>query len=154
MGDGEGQQAVVQPVGALAGVQDHAADEVVGRGVAEPFEVSGISSVDLRCRLDLHGYEAAVGGLGNDVDLRAAAVAEVVQPDVAVEPDATRVTWSGGYLLIAEPPVGQAIDIRFPLAEREIVLHHRTRDIRVRLRGDAVAAMENHGADLTYSDPL
>jgi hypothetical protein len=78
----------------------------------------------------------------------------VEPPDVAVEPDATRVTWSGGYLLIAEPPVGRAIDIRFPLAEREIVLHHRTRDIRVRLRGDAVAAMENHGADLTYFDPL
>lgn len=78
-----------------------------------------------------------------------------VEPsDVAVEPDATRVTWSGGSLLIAEPPVGRAIDIRFPLAEREIVLHHRTRDIRVRLRGDAVAAMENHGADLTYFDPL
>ena len=74
--------------------------------------------------------------------------------DVAVEPRTPRLTWSGGYLLIAEPPVGEPIDIRFPLAEREIVLHHRTRDIRVRLRGDAVAAMENHGADLTYFDPL
>ena len=72
----------------------------------------------------------------------------------SVEPGPPRLTWSGGSLLIAEPPVGQPIDIRFPLAEREIVLHHRTRDIRVRLRGDAVAAMENHGADLTYFDPL
>ena len=74
--------------------------------------------------------------------------------DVAVEPGTPRLTWSGGSLLIAEPPVGEPLDIRFPLAEREIVLHHRTRDIRVRLRGDAVAAMENHGADLTYFDPL
>ena len=74
--------------------------------------------------------------------------------DVLVEPVPPRLTWSGSYLLIAEPPVGQGIDIRFPLAEREIVLHHRTRDIRVRLRGDAVAAMENHGADLTYFEPL
>ena len=78
-----------------------------------------------------------------------------VEPsDVVVEPGPPRLTWSGGYLLIAEPPVGRAIDIRFPLTEREIVLHHRTRDIRVRLRGDTVAAMENHGADLTYFDPL
>ena len=73
---------------------------------------------------------------------------------VAVEPGGVRRTWTGAHLLIAEPPVGVPIDIRFPLAEREIVLRHRTRDIRVRLAGDAVAAMENHGADLTYFDPL
>lgn len=78
----------------------------------------------------------------------------VSPPEVAVEAGETRVTRTGCSLLIAEPPVGRAIDIRFPLAEREIVLHHRTRDIRVRLRGDAVAAMENHGADLTYFEPL
>ena len=74
--------------------------------------------------------------------------------EVTVEPGGFRLTWSGGYLMISEPPVGEPIDIRFPFAEREIVLRHRTRDIRVRLRGDAVAAMENHGADLTYFDPL
>ncbi len=77
----------------------------------------------------------------------------VKRSEVAVEPSA-RLTWTHGYLLISEPPIDAPIDIRFPLAQREIVLRHRTRDIRVRLHGDAVAAMENHGADLTFFDPL
>ena len=63
-------------------------------------------------------------------------------------------TYSNGYLLIPQPPVNTPIEIRFPLTERESVLKHRTRDIRVRLKGDSVLAMENHGADLTYFDPL
>jgi hypothetical protein len=29
-------------------------------------------------------------------------------------------------------------------------LHHRTRTIRVRMRGDEVVAMEDFGADLTF----
>ena len=73
---------------------------------------------------------------------------------VTVEPGGVRRAWTGAHLLFACPPAGVPIDIRFPLAERTIVLRHRTRDIRVRLAGDAVAAMEHHGADLTYFDPL
>ena len=57
------------------------------------------------------------------------------------------------YLLLPQPPVGKPIDIAFDLPEREIVLHHRLRDIRVRLRGDQVTAMDNVGADLTYFPP-
>ena len=59
-----------------------------------------------------------------------------------------------GYVLIPEPEVGTPVEVRFPLTEREIALNHRTRDIRVRLQGDSVLAMENHGADLTFFDPL
>ena len=62
--------------------------------------------------------------------------------------------WSDGYLLIAEPPVNREVAIDFPLAEEEIVMEHRTRDIRVRLRGDEVAAMDSFGADVTFFDEL
>ena len=57
-----------------------------------------------------------------------------------------------GYVEIDQPPIGEWIRITFPLVERSMVLHHRTHDIRVRLRGDEVTAMENFGADLTFFD--
>ncbi len=60
---------------------------------------------------------------------------------------------TNGYLYIARPPLNRPITFEFPLTEREIVLRHRTRQIRVRLRGDEVAAMDNFGADLTFFDP-
>ena len=58
------------------------------------------------------------------------------------------------YLFIAEPPVGECIAIKFPLKEQELVLSERLhiQPIRVRLRGDAVMAMDNFGADLTFFD--
>ena len=78
-----------------------------------------------------------------------------------VERDQLRVTGSdsvplasNGYLLFAAPVPNRAITLELPLALREIVLRHRSRDIRVRLRGDAVAAMESFGADLTFFGPL
>jgi len=60
---------------------------------------------------------------------------------------------NNGYLLVAEPPVDSPISIAFPLPVRDITLKHRTRDIRTRLRGDEVVAMDNFGADLTFFDP-
>ena len=60
---------------------------------------------------------------------------------------------TNGYLYVARPPLNRPITFEFPLVEREIVLRHRTRQIRVRLQGDAVAAMDNFGADLTFFDP-
>lgn len=42
------------------------------------------------------------------------------------------------------------LEMKLPLVEQEIVLHHRTRDIRVKLAGDTVTSMEDHGADLTF----
>ncbi len=58
-----------------------------------------------------------------------------------------------GYLYIAEPPLHSAISVRFPLLRQEIVLHYRTRRIRVQLKGDQVERMENFGQDLTFFDP-
>lgn len=59
-----------------------------------------------------------------------------------------------GYLRIDRPPVGKAITLSFDLPEQEVVLKHRTRNIRARLRGDAPLAMENFGMPLTFFDPL
>jgi hypothetical protein len=56
----------------------------------------------------------------------------------------------GQYLFTAAPPVGVPLQYHYDLPVREILLHHRTRDIRVRLRGDALVAMDNFGADLTF----
>lgn len=59
---------------------------------------------------------------------------------------------SNNYLVIAQPPVNCWITIAFPLVAEEITLTHRTRQIRARLRGDEVVAMDNFGADLTFFD--
>ena len=61
---------------------------------------------------------------------------------------------TGGYLFLPRPPLDRTLTIRFPLAGEELVLEHRTRSIRVRMRGDAVAGMSDFGADLTFFDPL
>ena len=61
---------------------------------------------------------------------------------------------TGPYLFFAEFPVGQCVTFALDLPVREIVLRHRTREIRVRLRGDEVVAMENFGQDLCFFDPI
>lgn len=58
--------------------------------------------------------------------------------------------YNNGYLCLAHPTVGRWIAIEFPLARRDISLAHRTRNIRVQLRGDEIIAMENFGARLTF----
>jgi hypothetical protein len=60
----------------------------------------------------------------------------------------------GRWLTFESPTRGAAIEIPMPLAEETIVLEHRTRDIRARLAGDAVMAMDNFGADLTFFPEL
>ena len=59
-----------------------------------------------------------------------------------------------GYVLIPQPAVDRPLSFAFPLRKQEITLEHRTREIRTRLRGDEVTAMENFEADLTFFDPL
>jgi len=59
----------------------------------------------------------------------------------------------GPFLFFPHPTPGQPITIHFELSVQEMVLHHRLRDIRVRLRGDEVVAMDNFGQDMTYFDP-
>jgi hypothetical protein len=62
---------------------------------------------------------------------------------------------TSGYLLVPEPPVGEQLRFALPLPASELVLAHRTREIRARLRGDAVVAMDHPpGADLTFFPPL
>lgn len=62
--------------------------------------------------------------------------------------------YSNGYAFIAEPPVSRWLSFSFPMAESEVVLGHRTREIRARIRGDEVIAMDSFGADLTFFDPF
>ena len=64
------------------------------------------------------------------------------------------VEWSNGYLIFAKPAANRPILIDYPLVRSEITMRHRTRSIRVRLRGDAVAAMDDFGQDLTYFEPV
>ena len=59
-----------------------------------------------------------------------------------------------GYLAIDEPKALAGVTIAMPPPDEEIALVHRTRTIRARLRGDAVVAVDNFGADLTFFDPL
>ena len=74
--------------------------------------------------------------------------------DIRVEPAGLEQRFAGGYLEFPDPPPNQAITLHASLPRRELVLKHRTRDIRVRLRGAAVEAMASFGTDFTYFDPL
>ena len=61
--------------------------------------------------------------------------------------------FANDYLLVSTSPVRRPVTIDFDLPVREQVLEHRTHDIRARLRGDQVMAMDNFGTDLTFFDP-
>ena len=74
--------------------------------------------------------------------------------EVTVSGVAAPLHFTNGYLFIAEPPVNRWVTIAFPLTSQTLTLHHRTRDINVRLQGDAIAAMQNFGADLTFFAPI
>lgn len=75
--------------------------------------------------------------------------------EVQIEGVSEAPVWTKGYLFFARPPVRKLIQINFPLKTQELVLSGRVHvhPIRVRLQGDAVAAMDNFGADLTFFDP-
>ena len=60
----------------------------------------------------------------------------------------------GDYVLIAQPEPGRSVSVEYPARKQEITLAHRTRNIRAVLEGDAVIAMDNFGADLTFFEPL
>ena len=60
----------------------------------------------------------------------------------------------GDYLFVAQPEPGKPISVEYPAPRTEITLAHRTRNIRTVLEGDAVVAMDNFGADLTFFEPL
>jgi hypothetical protein len=70
------------------------------------------------------------------------------------EIDVARGKFVGSHLFIPDLPVGEPAIVNYDLPIRDIVLPHRTRDIRVKLKGDSVVAMDNFGADLTFFDPI
>jgi hypothetical protein len=72
----------------------------------------------------------------------------------AIRAQAGACQWQGECLFLPAPPVGVPIEIAFPLTEHELVLHHRMHDIRVRIRGDSVRAMQDFGAELTFFEPM
>ena len=59
-----------------------------------------------------------------------------------------------GYILIAEPALEEPVQVSYPVSESELVLNHRTREIRARLQGDTVVSMDNFGAELTFFPPI
>jgi hypothetical protein len=61
-----------------------------------------------------------------------------------------KLAWNSSHSEAHEPDRHLA----FPLTEHELVLHHRMHDIRVRIRGDAVRAMQDFGAELTFFEPM
>ncbi|MFV2066499.1 MAG: hypothetical protein ACC645_05925 [Pirellulales bacterium] len=63
--------------------------------------------------------------------------------------------WTEGRLFFGNQAVGNPITVSFPLAERILTLGApHSRPIRVRLRGDAVTAMDNHNSSLTFFPPF
>jgi hypothetical protein len=80
--------------------------------------------------------------------------AGVAPEAITISGTETTARFINGYLFLASPPVDVPLTISFQLPETQIVLHHRTRDIRVKMRGDQAVAMDNFGADLTYFDPI
>ena len=81
---------------------------------------------------------------------------DVVGVDTEPVPAVTTSPGGNGYLFFGNAPAGQPIELRFTLAGNEVTLSEKlhTRAIRVRLRGDAVVAMDNLGAELTFFDPI
>ena len=75
---------------------------------------------------------------------------------LVVAGDAPEPRRAADHLFWRDLPAGTAVEARVEYPEREIVLSPRLhrRPIRARLRGDAVAAMEDFGADLAWFDPL
>jgi hypothetical protein len=80
--------------------------------------------------------------------------AGVAASDINVSGGSAPVQMMNGYLFLDSPPLDTPLTISFPLPEYELVLKHRTHDIRVRMRGDQAVAMDNFGADLTFFEPM
>jgi hypothetical protein len=74
--------------------------------------------------------------------------------EVSIEGNETQPVWTNGYLFFSAVSAGQAIQLRFPLKESQITLSDRLHihPIRMKMQGDAVFAMDNFGADLTFAD--
>ena len=56
-------------------------------------------------------------------------------------------------MLLADPSGSEEIRVEVALPPRDTVLKHRTREVRVRLRGEEFVAMDDFGTDLTVFEP-
>ena len=75
---------------------------------------------------------------------------EVEISGVACEP-----VWTGNRLYFPELPEGSAVTIKFALPVRTITMaRNHLKPIRVKLEGDRVLAMDNHGAEFTFFDGM
>jgi hypothetical protein len=76
--------------------------------------------------------------------------------EIQVEGSQAPWRWLGGYLFLAQPPVGAPIRLRLPLKEAILTLSERVHPhpIRVRVRGDSPVAMDNFQTDLTFFEPF
>jgi hypothetical protein len=61
---------------------------------------------------------------------------------------------SNGYMMLPQALVNVPIEIPMKLTSHELVLKHRTRDIRVRMLGDKVVGMDHFGAPLRFFAPF
>ena len=77
----------------------------------------------------------------------------VTPAQIMINGVSTHQNLQNGNIFIANPPVNRFITINFPLPTETLVLKHRTREIRARLKGDSTIAMDNFGADFTFFDP-
>ena len=75
----------------------------------------------------------------------------VERAKVRIAGASTPARWTEGYLFFGNQAAGDPLRISFPLAEQEMTLGApHPRPIRVRLRGDAVTAMDNFNSRLTF----
>ncbi len=77
-----------------------------------------------------------------------------VGPEAIDVSGAARPRHTAGHLFFAAPATDRAIRIAYPLCEQEMTMRNPAGVLRVRLRGDAVTAMDDLGADVTFFDPI
>lgn len=63
--------------------------------------------------------------------------------------------FSGSRLVIPAASAGEEIQIRFPLPESVMTMsRNHVNPIRVKLKGDSIVGMDNHGANFVFFDPF
>lgn len=95
------------------------------------------------------------------ISLRAPSAVSIRIPDwadkeaITVSANAGDHYYDAGRLVLPACPAAEEIRISIPLTESTLTLNrNHLQPIRVRLKGDQVTAMDNHGADFTFFDPI
>ena len=90
--------------------------------------------------------------IAGDITVRVPSWADLTETTVDTQPIERFV--EDGRIALRCPQVGRAVEIRLPLAERDLMIRHQDHHIPARLRGDAVVAMDDLGAGFAYFPPL